>query len=402
MMNRRGKNSRTLNTRKMLILLGSYFALVGIAAHFIAIALYFKHPEAVQKLTTRITKPLHHLISDSVAQQNKNTPELSLEEEVEQVLPTWKSLSTGSIAAGKIAIGSQVFSSLKKASSSLKDGDILLIGEGIYTEPLIIKANDVTVVGDGAVIIENTSAEGKAAIITKGNNTHIKNIECRNIAVEHGNGACIRHQGKHLKLTHVYFHSSQQGVLTGKDPGFVAVKDSRFEKLGNKGQSHGIYMGGGELDISNSAFIAAKNQGHAIKSRASTTRIHRSLISSLSSNDSRLIDIPNGGKLIVSDSTLHQGPKSVNQDMIGFGLEGSKHAENEIILYGNLIILERRGPNILLHTKDPALKAEMDNNIIIASEDLGEIENSNLVFETRADAGLKPYPYLPPMTQTSN
>ncbi len=388
-----------MNTRKALILLVGYFALAGIAAHFMAVALYFKHPEVVHKLTTKITQPFQKLIENTAAQESKNTPTLSLVEEIEQILPAWKSLPAVISAPGRIAIGGKFYTSLKEASLSLKDGDTLQIGEGIYTEPLIIKANDVTVVGEGAVVIEKTSAEGKAAIITKGNNTHIKNIECRNIAVPHGNGACIRHQGKHLKLTHVYFHSSQQGVLTGKNPGFVVVKDSRFERLGNKGQSHGIYMGGGELDISNSAFIAAKNQGHAIKSRASTTRVHRTLVSSLSSNDSRLIDIPNGGKLIVSDSTLHQGPKSVNQDMIGYGLEGSKHAENEIIIYGNLIVLERGGPNVLLHTKDPALKAEIDNNIIITSEDLGEIEKSNLVFETRADAGLKPYPYLPPMKQ---
>jgi len=192
----------------------------------------------------------------------------SLDQEIAQNFKPWEPLISTNDDVKGIYIGKRSFSSLNKASKALRNGDTLYIGAGTYTEPLVIKASNISVVGRGHVIIERTSAEGKAAIIAKGNNTLIKNIECRHISVSDRNGACVRLAGSDLKLNHVYFHDSQQGLLTGAKPGHVEIDDSRFERLGHGGRAHGIYIGGGQLTLRNSLFLAAQNQGHEIKSRA--------------------------------------------------------------------------------------------------------------------------------------
>ena len=39
----------------------------------------------------------------------------------------------------------------------------------------------------------------------------------------------------------------------------------------------------------------------------------------------RLVDIPNGGVLMITDSVLEQGPKSLNWNLIGYGHEKYKY-----------------------------------------------------------------------------
>lgn len=320
--------------------------------------------------------------------------EYSLTEEIALSFPAWVANNNPNLPLQGIYIGNHRYESLTQASSMLKNGDTLIIGSGIYTQPIVIRADDISVIGNGHVVIEKTAAEGKGAIITKGDNTTITNIECRNIQVADDNGACIRHEGTNLTLKNVYFHNSEQGVLTGEKPGSVVIEGSRFEQLGKNGQAHGIYIGGGELIINNSLFLAAKSEGHEIKSRAATTRITASTIASLSSIDSRLIDIPNGGVLEIFDSILEQGPNSANQDMIGYELERSTHHINKIDLQNNIIILERNGTNILLNQKNKDTDSVIKNNIIISDTE-SELEKFNLLIKTRNDAGLQSYPSLP-------
>ncbi len=318
----------------------------------------------------------------------------SLDQEIAQNFKPWQALNNNEEQKNAIYIGSRSFPSLASASAALRNGDTLNIGPGTYTEPLLIKANNISIVGRGHVIIEHTSAEGKAAIIAKGMNTLIENIECRNIAVKDRNGACVRLEGRNLKLNHVYFHHSQQGLLTGAKPGHVEINDSRFESLGLDGLAHGIYIGGGELTLSNSLFIAARSQGHEIKSRAARNLISHCIIVSLSSDDSRLIDITGGGLLKITDSILQQGPRSTNQDVIGYGLEKLLYKLNHAELTNNIIIMERRGPNILFHGHKDLPPLIASGNILISREG-AELPGINFLFKTRADAGLDEYPAIP-------
>lgn len=382
--------------KRIFSLLLWYFTAAGIALHLTAFSGYLLKPDLVRKAYTLISdKAIQHLPFLAV-----EPIQYSLEKEININFPTWLANQNINLRSTGIHIGNRSYKTLTEAAASLQDGETLIIGAGIYTHPLVIRANDINVIGNGHVIIEKTEAEGKGAIITKGNNISITNIECKNIKVRDKNGSCVRHEGTNLTLTHVYFHNSQQGVLTGSKPGTVVIEDSRFEQLGQNGQAHGIYIGGGILNIHNSLFLAAKSEGHEIKSRAAVTRITQSTIASFSSLDSRLIDISDGGILEVSNSVLQQGPTSTNGDMIGYALEKRRYNINSITMSNNVFLLERNGSNTLLHRHKDTKEPEFRNNIIVAKNP-PDLPGFNLIFETREEAGLEKYPLLPNRTVTT-
>ncbi len=290
-----------------------------------------------------------------------------------------------------------IYTSLYEASKSLTNGQTLFIGSGTYFEPIVIKSNDVTVIGSGHVKIDGATADGKGAIVTKGSNITIYNIECMNITVPDNNGACIRSEGLSLEVDHVYFHDSQQGILSNSDTQLVNITNSRFENLGKNGQAHGIYIGGGELNIVNSIFIASIDEGHEIKSRAKKTSISRSIIASLSAKDSHLVDIPHGGELIIENCILEQGPNSSNVTAVGYSLErGRMHKKQTIKLLHNLIILERKRGNRFLNMSklsNPLIKIK--NNTFISTEN-NNVFPGNTYYKNREDASINPYPFIPP------
>lgn len=376
--------------KRISSLIIGYFAVAGIVLHLTAFTAYLLKPDLVHKAYLQISDKVSLRLPFSATSQ----VQYSLEEEILANFPAWQANENPSLEPSGIHIGHRSYETLTEAASSLRDGETLTIGAGIYTQPIVIEANNVTIVGNGHVVIRETAAEGKGAIITKGNNINITNIECRDIEVSDNNGACIRHEGANITLKHVYFHNSQQGLLTGPNPGSVVIEDSRFEQLGKNGQAHGIYVGGGDLSIHKSLFIAAKGEGHEIKSRAAITRITDSIIASFSSTDSRLIDITDGGILEIFNSVLEQGPSSSNSDMIGYALENRSYPNNSIELANNVFILERTGSNTLLHRHPDSKMPVLRNNMIVAKEN-PELPGFNLIFETRKEAGLGEYPILP-------
>jgi tetrahydromethanopterin S-methyltransferase subunit F len=302
----------------------------------------------------------------------------------------YSSASTGSIQLDGVNMPN-LATAMKKA----QNGSTIKLGAGSFEQAGILTADDVKIVGvESETSIHSQTVQKKAALLIKGKNTVIENIECFNIQVRDGNGACIRFEGVNLELNNVYFHDSEQGLLTGPEPGKIMIMNSKFERLGKNGQAHGIYVGGGELYIYKSEFVSSKSEGMEIKSRAKKTVIDRSIVASLSGVDSRLLDIPNGGQLIVRDSVLQQGNESSNWDLIGFGLEGYFDAPHSIELVGNIILMEKGVTNWLLHIKDNKVRAKVENNVIVGIS-MGGIFDNNFYFSDRQDAGLPVAPFLP-------
>lgn len=312
----------------------------------------------------------------------------------EMPLPAWKPYDSHILAPATIRIGERNFDSLGQAANALKNGDVLIIGAGVYKQSLVIKADNVTLVGEGHVIFDGNTTQGKGAIVIDGNNVTIRNIECRNIKVPDQNGSCIRQQGKNLTVEHVYFHDSQQGILTGQSPGRTEIFDSRFENLGYGGRAHGIYIGGGSLNIENSVFLRSRGQGHEIKSRAETTRIYRSVIASLDGEDSRLVDLPYGGDISIEQCVLEQGPNSANYNLVGVGLEGRLHERQQLVLRNNIFILERQGEDLLLQTDKTIPPAIASGNLVIGGNN-PKWPGQNIYIKTRLLAQLPPFPFLP-------
>ena len=221
-------------------------------------------------------------------------------------------------------------------------GSVVTLASGTYREAGILTANNVTLRAEVGARVVGVAADGKAALVIRGNGTVVEGLECSGIAVPDHNGACIRLEGRNLTVRRVHFHDAEEGMLIGDQGGTVVIEDSRFERLGATGRAHGVYANHiQELTIRRSCFLSSRDQGHEVKSRALRTVIENSIIASLDGFDSRLIDIPNGGDLIIRNSILEKGPGSSNPDTIGAGLEGITWPVSRVHLENSIVIFDR-------------------------------------------------------------
>jgi len=101
--------------------------------------------------------------------------------------------------------------------------------------------------------------------------------------------------------------------------------------------AHGIYVGHiALLHIERTKFFETR-EGHHIKSRAERTELIRNDIEDgPSGTSSYLVDISNGGSLVMENNTLEKGPKSSNHAAaIVIGAEGIMHRTAKLIFKNN-------------------------------------------------------------------
>jgi hypothetical protein len=373
------------------IVVKAYILICALILHIAAAYFYLFHPILVRKTIEQT--PFYQYHSPATVNSNSKPADIDklIEQELATIMPAWQPLATNDSISGIWLDGKQ-YSSISDAATQLKDSSYLRLGSGIYNTALNIKNHNVTVEGHGHVIFERAVSDGKGAIVARGDNLKVKNIECRFIAVNSRNGACVRLEGSGLTLEHVYFHSSQTGLLeTAKKHGRIIITDSRFENLAKDARAHSIYLNTASLLLTSSVILANRNQ-HSLKSRGPLTVIDKSIIASLSGASSRLIDISNGGELHISNSLLQHGPGAVNNQAIGFGLEGVKHETNNVRISNSLFLLERANSNFVLHSGKNQPEVSISGNLIIGADD--EFAG-NPVFADRKSAGLPIYPHLP-------
>lgn len=84
---------------------------------------------------------------------------------------------------------------------------------------------------------------------------------------------------------------------------------------------------------------------------------------------SRLIDVPNGGELTVTDSVLLKGPHTASSDATGFALEvgSGDHPVDQVIMHNNLILLDRYLPSRLLRLSDQKIAVQVSGNVIVSA-----------------------------------
>ena len=375
-----------------------YLFLSGILAHTLLIYFLFFKPIVFSKVTTKLSNTYYEWQKSQAFDELTNGKKTSVAAEINSSLKNWQAKEPTKTLLSSFEVNGVAYHNLKSALTSLKAGDELFISEGTYQEPLIIKEDDITITGVGHVVFQNGTAEGKGLILAKGDNLTVNNIECKGISVRDGNGACVRLEGINLVLNNVYFHNSQQGVLeTAKEAGLISIENSRFERLGYAGQAHGLYANKASVQMNQSVFIAAKDEGHALKVRGQRLTINKSIIASFSSDDSRLIDMPNGGVLRIKNTLLAQGPNSVNGQMIGYGLEGIRHKKNSILLENNLILLERLGVNYLLSLRNngKGIAIFQEKNLVVGKDESSLSDSNNHYFDNRKELNIPVYPMLP-------
>lgn len=290
-----------------------------------------------------------------------------------------------------------------QAYASAQPGDTIQIQPGTYTDCIYILKNNLTIEGvNGRPIMQNRVCGQKGILVTAAQNLTIRSIELRG-ATNGSNYAGIRHDraGYNLTLDNVYVHTNDMGLLASSVGDTITIRNSHFENNGmnnmTDGMAHNLYINtSASFNFLNSKSVRSKLGGHELKSRAVKTVVEGSTIATLSGNDSRLIDISNGGELIVRNSVLQKGTPG-NNDLIGFGPEGLVAGRtNTVTITGNKVIADRSNGQLIRFFQS-ASPINISSNTLVA---LASVTNmgtptGNTSYSTRAQAGYAPAPYLP-------
>jgi hypothetical protein len=254
--------------------------------------------------------------------------------------------------------------SLTSAAAAARAGDIIRIAPGNYEECAVWRADRIVIEGEDfeRVIVGNRTCDGKGVFVISGNDVTVRGVTLTGARSADGNGAGIRAEGVNLTVERVRFLRNENGILhAGVKRGALNVRDSVFLSNGSCAHecAHGIYAGPLELlRVERSRFLATR-EGHHVKSRAYRTEVLDSDIEDgPEGTSSYLIDVPNGGAVLLRGNRLSKGWRSGNHSTaISIGAEGVDRPTPEILIESNVFTLDGsyRTVFVVNHTATPAL-----------------------------------------------
>ena len=244
-----------------------------------------------------------------------------------------------------------------QAAAVARQGDTIRIAPGEYTDCAVWRANRLTIegIGNGAVIA-NKSCAGKAIFVIDGNDVTVRNLAFEHAEVADHNGAGIRAEGRNLIVEHSRFIDNENGILGNTVPGStVRISDSEFRGNGKCQPqcAHGIYINAvDKLEVERSRFID-QHVGHHIKSRAlNTVLVGNDISDGPNGNSSYLVDVPNGGNLLIQGNRFEKGPHSENDDTaIAIGFEKVTHPSTSLVVRGNSFTNDMQKPTAFVHNR---------------------------------------------------
>jgi len=253
-------------------------------------------------------------------------------------------LMAPALAARTLEVGPGKHYALPSAAiRDAHDGDRILIAAGEYTDCAVVSASNLTIEGagrDASAVIGSRICQDKGILVTQGADITIRNLTLSRARSTEHNGAGIRAEGKNLTIERVRFFDNENGILAASvHDGTLLVRQSEFFHNGScEGAcAHGIYANDLALvRIEASRFIATQH-GHHIKSRAQRTEVLGCDISDgPDGTASYAIDLPNGGALVVRNSSFEKGPMAGNHSaMIMIGAEDLTQPMGELTIVNN-------------------------------------------------------------------
>ncbi len=254
-----------------------------------------------------------------------------------------------------------------QAAARARDGDRIVIDPGTYRDCAVWRANRLTIAAAGpGVVITGPVCQGKALFVTDGAGITIVGLSFEHARDADRNGAGIRVEGPDLTVRDSAFIDNEDGILTAASPhSTLSVIASRFVDNGvcAPACAHGIYAGDlALLHVEHSVF-RHQHVGHHIKSRAARTEIVDSTIEDgMDGNSSYLIDVPNGGDVLIERNRLQKGPRSDNpQTAIALGAEGMRHPTRHILVQDNQFQSDLPGGTVFVRNLTPT-PAELVGN----------------------------------------
>lgn len=228
------------------------------------------------------------------------------------------------------------------AAAVARDGDVIEIEPGTYVDCAVWVANGLTIVGKGAgAVLATKPCEGKGLFVVRGSDIAIRNLTFTGARVPDANGAGIRAEGRNLTVQNSRFIDNENGILAASVPGStIRILDSLFSRNGSceKACAHGIYVNRVDrLRIERSRFLETRI-GHHIKSRALATElIGNDIRDGATGTSSYLVDIPNGGSLLMEGNVLEKGPMTENPlGAVVIGAEGVIQPTGPLLLTHNI------------------------------------------------------------------
>ena len=214
-------------------------------------------------------------------------------------------LATPALAATLRVGPGQDFAKPSEAARAARDGDDVAIDPGAYFDCAVWTARDLTVRGTGpGVTLTDLPCEGKAAFITRGERTTLRDLTFTRIRAPDRNGAGIRVEGGSLAVEGCRFINDQIGILAADATGSVLVRDSVFEDNGVPGAAADILVGRiALLRVEGSRFRDAKG-GPSIVSGAALSEILTSRFEAGGSDVRPSLVSVSGGGLLMQDSEI--------------------------------------------------------------------------------------------------
>lgn len=259
------------------------------------------------------------------------------------VLATLLLFGRTSACARIIAVGPHRAIKLpSEAAAIVHDGDVIAIDTGTYRDCAVWPAARLTIEAHGPnVVIAGKVCDERGLFIITGHGTTIRGITFSGARGRYHNAAGILGLGNDLTVANSRFIDNENGILLGGDArSRVRIVGSLFRGNGSCEGScaHGVYAGApiGELRVEYCDFLDTRT-AHHVKSRAFSTIVtHNEIVDGESGTSSYLIDVPNGGNVLIEDNVLQKGRNSSNPAAaITIGVEGVLRPTERLIVRGN-------------------------------------------------------------------
>jgi hypothetical protein len=259
---------------------------------------------------------------------------------------------------------------LPSAAAAAGPGDVIRVAPGTYEDCAVWRADGIVIEGEDfeRVVIGNRICSGKGVFVIPGNDVTVRGVTLIGAHSADGNGAGIRAEGVNLTVERVRFLRNENGILhTGGRSGALIVRDSVFIGNGSCEHdcAHGIYAGPLELlRVERSRFLATR-AGHHVKSRAYRTEVlDCDIEDGPEGTASYLIDVPNGGAVLLRGNRLSKGPRSGNRSTaISIGAEGVDRSTPEIHIESNVLTLEGSYHTVFVTNHTATLAVLRGNNL---------------------------------------
>ncbi len=283
-------------------------------------------------------------------------------------------LLSGSIApalARVIAVGPHRALKLpSEAAAVARDGDTIEIDTGTYRDCAVWRAAGLTIEAHGpSVTITGRPCLERGLFIVAGANTTIRGLTFEGAHGAEHNAAGILGLADNLTVENSRFADNENGILAGGTAASrVRVSGSTF--LGNGSCAgacaHGVYAGSAIalLEISGSRFLGTQT-AHSVKSRALSTIVaHNEIADGANGTSSYLIDIPNGGDVLIEHNDLQKGARSSNAEVaISIGEEPRPNPRGTVIVRDNRFVSALPGPTVFVRNATP-VAAVLSGNVL--------------------------------------